>query len=212
MLIISAVNKKGGHAPGNVFTAGAGSHSPPPRHCGGGGRPRALPGRPRGDPKSQAGGGRRRNWGARHRKAAFRGKQCVPSRKQRQHTQTQMPAESGSRRARRRACGFAGAGGASPVWPGGSVADCGGPGGHSCPAEGAPKEPRLCRGGGREEEGDLFKLGGWASRGDKKRRKRRNRLMLRRTPRVFLSGGITSTFRQEQELGGRQQHGLTARR
>lgn len=53
--------------------------------------------------------------------------------------------------------------------------------------------------GGREGEGDLFKPGGWASRGGKKK-ERRNRLMLCRTPRVFLSGGITSTFRQEQEL------------
>lgn len=49
--------------------------------------------------------------------------------------------------------------------------------------------------------GDVFQLGGWASG---KKKKRRNRLMLCRTPRVFLSGAITSTFRQEQELGGKQ--------
>lgn len=61
-------------------------------------------------------------------------------------------------------------------------------------------------GGLRGAEGDLSELGGWAWGGG------RNRWMLRRTPRVFLSRGITSTFRQEQEPGGKQQPGLTARR
>ena len=35
----------------------------------------------------------------------------------------------------------------------------------------SPKEPGLCREGRREEEGDLFKLGGWAS-GKKKKKKK----------------------------------------
>lgn len=76
---------------------------------------------------------------------------CLPESK-RQHTQTQMPAGSGSRRARKREWA-GGAGGASPVWPGGSVADCQGPGGHPGAARIAPKEPRFRRGGGGRKRG-----------------------------------------------------------
>ena len=77
------------------------------------------------------------------------------------------------------------------------------------------------RGGSLQRHRDSAERGGRRKRGicssweggpQDKRSERRNRLMLCRTPRVFLSGGITSTFRQEQELGGKQQHGLTARR
>lgn len=62
----------------------------------------------------------------------------------------------------------------------------------------------------RKEEGGLFKLGGRAPGGVCN--KGRNRLQPCGTARVFLSGGITSTFRQEQGLGGKQQQGLTALR
>lgn len=74
----------------------------------------------------------------------------------------------------------------------------------------SPEGTRILKMSRREEEGGLFKLGGRAPGGVCN--KRRNRLRPCRTTRVFLSGGITSTFRQEQELGGKQQHELTALR
>lgn len=162
-------------------------------------------------------GGRRRNSGG-HSKTASGGKQCVPSRKQTparansDACRIRLSAAPGGRGRGNGLQGRAGPppGGASPVWPGGSVAACLGSGGSPRRSGGSSKGTAILQMGRREEEGDLFKLGGWAS--EKKRRKRRNRLMLCRTPRVFLSVGITSTFRQEQELGGKQQHGLTARR
>lgn len=146
--------------------------------------------------------------GGGQQKAASRGKQCLPSRKPTADLQAQMPA--GCCRGRR--AGGTGRRGGASLPPSGRVVasqTARAQGGHASTAEGVSKGTGILPRGRREEEGDLFKLGGWAS--GKKRRNRRNRLMLCRTPRVFLSGGITSTFRQEQELGGKQQHGLTAR-
>lgn len=100
-----------------------------------------------------------------------------------------------------------GRGGASPVWPGGSVSDSWAQGG-SHPHSGGC----LLRNRGSAERGGGRKRGICSSWEGGPQGKRRNRLMLCRTPRVFLSGGITSTFRQEQELGGKLRHGLTARR
>lgn len=91
-----------------------------------------------------------------------------------------------------------GAGRASPVWPGGSFSDSQGPGGHMAQRRVSPKELRFCG------EGRVRNRGICSSREGGLQEKRRNRLMLCRTPRVFLSGAITSTFRQEQELGGKQ--------
>lgn len=67
----------------------------------------------------------------------------------------------------------------------------------------SPQELGFCSEGRREEEGGFVQTG----RVSLGKKKRSSRLMLCRTPRVFLSGGITSTFRQEQELEGKQQHG-----
>lgn len=43
----------------------------------------------------------------------------------------------------------------------------------------------------------VLRPGGWAT---EKQQGKKIGLMICRTPRVFLSGGITSTFNQEQEL------------
>lgn len=111
------------------------------------------PGESAGQSQVPGGGGRRRNLGGgvTERLHPEENNACLPESK-RQHTQTQMPAGSGSRRARKREWA-GGAGGASPVWPGGSVADCQGPGGHPGAARIAPKEPRFRRGGGGRKRG-----------------------------------------------------------
>lgn len=99
---------------------------------------------------------------------------------------------------------------ASPVWPGGSFSDSLVQGGSQEHRRVSPAGTRILKMLKRKEEGGLFKLGGRAPGGVCN--KRRNRLRPCGTARVFLSGGITSTFRQEQELGGKQQQGLTAPR
>lgn len=148
--------------------------------------------------------------GVGQQKLASRGKQCSPSGKQ-----TAEPANTdacGIRAPGRRGRGsrVQGRGGASPVWPGGSFSDSEGPGGHAGTVEGVSKGTGILQRGEEGGRGGFVQAGRVGPR--KKRRKRRNRLMLCRTPRVFLSRGITSTFRQEQELGGKQQQGLTAPR
>lgn len=74
-------------------------------------------------------------------------------------------------RGRGRGSGLEGRGGASPVWPGGRVSDGGAQGVTSAQWRVSAKELGFCREGRREEEGDLFKLGGWAS-GKKKKKKK----------------------------------------
>lgn len=125
----------------------------------------------------------------------------MPSRKH-----TALHANTGARRIPLSAGGgeerVEGRSGASPVWPGGSVSDSEGLRGHCSTLEGVSKGTGILL---RREEGGR---GGFVHAGRVSlRKKRRNRLMLCRTPRVFLSGGITSTFRQEQGLEGKQQHG-----
>lgn len=216
MLVLAAVNKKREHGLENVFTVLSESS----RLCkrsrlsaswsslaarAGAAEPRTHPPArgSAGNPKTPAGGGKGWNSGG-QRKAAARGKQCAPSRKRR-----------GSRTRRRLqaalpAAGPRGAGGGAepPSLAGWERLRRRGPG----VTAGRPRvrgETGIRLRGRREEEGICSS---WEGGPRQKGRKRRNRLMLCRTPRVFLSGVITSTFRQEQELGGKQQPGLTARR
>lgn len=122
-----------------------------------------------------------------------------------------ISAEPATGRGRRRQA----TGGASPVWPSGSFSDSlvggVGRGSHRSTGECLQQELEFWRcWGGKKGGGGLFKLGGRAPGGVCN--KGRNRLQPCGTARVFLSGGITSTFRQEQGLGGKQQQGLTALR
>lgn len=102
-----------------------------------------------------------------------------------------------------------GGGGAEPPQSGRVVASqtTGVPGGHPRRRGGCLQRNRASAEKGRRKRGICSS---WEGGPQEERSKSRNRLMLCRTPRVFLSGGITSTFRQEQELGGKQRHGLTA--
>ena len=126
-------------------------------------------GSPRGHPKSLAGEGKARTFGG-QRKAASIGKQCVPSRKHKK--------KKGS--ARERSClrepvpRGRGRGGAEPPPSGRVVASqtTGVPGGHPRRRGGCLQRNRAsAERGRREEEGDLFELGGWASGRKKQKQK-----------------------------------------
>lgn len=219
MLIISAVNKKRERALENVFHALSGSSSlckcsqpsgswvalpaspvlpPAPPHAGG--RRRAIPSPRRGKGKGGI-------WRVRERLHPEENNACLLESKW-QHKQTQLPAGSRSLPAGGGE-GVGWRGGAEPP-PSGRVVESqtAGPRGSHQHSGGCLQRNWASaeRGGGRKKG----ICSSWEGGPQEKRRKRRNRLMLCRTPRVFLSGGITSTFRQEQELGGKQQHRLTA--
>lgn len=107
-------------------------------------RPKSRPGGVRGAiPSPWRGKEKRGISGVRERPPPSENNACLPEskkkKKKRQRTRTQLPAGACSARAGQ------GRGGASPVWPGGSVSDNRGPRG-SPPAQGrvSPKEPGFC--------------------------------------------------------------------
>ena len=175
------------------------SWAQPPQHAAG--DPKAGRGESAG-PSQVPGGGRRREEfrgsekGRLRRKTmrAFqkeKAKKKKRERRRRQRPRTQLPAEPVPR----------GRGGASPSGRVVASQTTGVPGVTPGAGEGVSKGTGLLlRGEGGRKRGICSS---WEGGPREERGQSRNRLMLCRTPRVFLSGGITSTFRQGQELGGK---------
>lgn len=180
MLIISAVNKKRGRELGSVFQVLSGRSrickcaqlsrswvAPAASLPNTAARDQnASPGSLQGNPKSPKGEGKRRHWGrwvwvskSLHPEENNAG---LPESKW-QNLRTQMPVGSGLPGGGGEGAGCRG--GAEPPLSGRVVAS------QTARAQGvtlaqwrvSQKELGFCREGRREEEGDLFKLGGWAS-------------------------------------------------